>query len=331
MAGKGGDQLGRSRSGAAPEQKQQQPESATRALTAGQVPHKGAAKDQATQTDEASVSAPVAMQITPLQAPDAQQRKRTRELEDEAAKRRRSDLGSQFVYNATVMVEMAPRMQEVIDAHSGDLDWIENLSAAHRISNVYLTVLLVINNNLLQEAEGNLEGLSLANLVERKMTVQHTLSPLCWRIIFDLDILDAPGGRAYTAYIMSRELDIETAVYTLFAMVINGRQYLLLLCKKKTYKAQWGSSAHSTRWFTFVRPNDEIAPRLEQVYSALYAGDIFALQGGGINVSSQERVVTWKEKVTLSIGSTGTCSTWQAVSKTWRMKRHKLKQRLQLR
>ena len=98
---------------------------------------------------------------------------------------------------------------------------------------------------------------------------------------------------------MSHELDIETAVYTLFAMIINGKQYLLLLCKKKTYKAQWGSSAHSTQWLTFMRPDDEVARRMEQAYSALYAGDYLAamaLQGEGINVSSQEGLASGKER-----------------------------------
>ena len=93
-----------------------------------------------------------------------------------------------------------------------------------------------------------------------------------------------------------RTLKPETAIYTLFAVVAKDTQYLLLLCKKNVYKEEWGSSPSSIQWFTFVRPRDDIARRIEQTCSALYGGDV-SMRTEGI-ISIEERVVTWQEPIT---------------------------------
>ena len=143
--------------------------------------------------------------------------------------------------------------------------------------------------------------------MRERLTFRHTLSPLCWTLMLGLEPLDMPSMAHWVyRYLLTKHIDTETALYSLFEVEVEQGSYLLLLCKKHVYKGVWRESPSSVQWFAFVTPRDDTARKIERACSRMYAGwrqhmsfpTPEAEAEMEVPIVREERIMSWIEPIT---------------------------------
>ena len=207
----------------------------------------------------------------PMTTPRQEQRKRTSPSEDEGGKRRKA--GSKAFYQMTAMLGQV--IESILNPYLPQIKWVERYVQAERTessANV-LQVAIAVTHALHKEKGEHWMEENWQAAVRDRLTFRRTLSPWYWSLTLGVDTLDMPTktGRVFR-YLSTKNLDPETALYTLLVVETEQESYLLLLCKKHVYKGVWRESPASVQWFAFVTPKGNTARKMERACSRMYAG-----------------------------------------------------------